>query len=361
MTRPYILFLVDSMNVGGIERQIIELLKGLQRVDNYRPILSILNRGGTWDMKALRIAAKDLGVSRKAYFDLVFPLRLIRRAKEENVRLIHTYGWMSAVVGFFAARWLHIPIVNASIQNATPFVWHHYVGGWFARWSDAALANSRTGLEGYGLEKHPKGLVIRNGVDLERFRDVVPVKYPGPTICMVANFSRNKDHTTLIRALPEILREHPLTGLVLIGRDAGTLEENRVLASDLGVKEHVRFLTNVTQPEPYIAGSTLSVLTSSARGEGISNAILEYMALGNPVIATDCSGNREVVMPGKNGFLIPHGAPSTLAECVIDMLRKPELAKCMGQAGKDLVQREFSLDRLVAQHTALYTKLLSSV
>jgi glycosyltransferase involved in cell wall biosynthesis len=360
MISPPILFLVDSMNVGGIERQVIELLKGLRRSGRYRPLLTILNRGGTWDTRALQVAEGDMGVSREFYLDLGFPFRLYHRAKEEGTRLIHTYGWMSAVTGFLVARQLGVPVVNASAQNASPFLWHHHIGGWFARWSDAAIANSRVGLQGYGLEEHPRGLVIRNGVDLERFRDVTPVDYPGPTICMVANFSRNKDHATLIRALPEIRREYPEAGLVLIGRDAGTLEENRALNRRLGYVEYVRFLTDVTRPEPYIAGSTLCVLTSSAKGEGIANALLEYMALGKPVIATDCGGNREVITPGENGFLVPGGMPIPLAERAIHILGSPGLARQMGQSGRELVQRAFSLERLVAQHETLYATLLSS-
>lgn len=94
-------------------------------------------------------------------------------------------------------------------------------------------------------------------------------------------------------------------------------------------------------------------------GEGLSNVILEYMALGKPVIASNLGGNPELVEHGVNGFLLDDHRPGTIAGAVLALLNNQQLAADMGQKGRRKVEREFNLEQMVNQYAELYRNLLA--
>jgi len=230
------------------------------------------------------------------------------------------------------------------------------ISRWAAYHADVIVANSQAGLDSFGFQNHPRARVIYNGVDLSRFIGIETSPENQSTVCMVANFSDKKDHITSIYALPLIMKSFPDARLVLVGHDAGTLESTRNLVNDLGLSQAVRFVTDTLNPEPFIAGSQICILTSFT--EALSNSILEYMGMHKPVIATANSGNAEVVDSGKTGFLIPPNSPEILAEHIIRLLRNPELARSMGKAGYKRLVEIFSLERMVDSYEDQYSSLL---
>jgi glycosyltransferase involved in cell wall biosynthesis len=144
----------------------------------------------------------------------------------------------------------------------------------------------------------------------------------------------------------------------LVGKDLGTLAESRQLANDLGLRDAVQFITGTVQPERVIAASQVCVLASPS--ESLSNAVLEYMALGKPVVATTtCGDTAALIRDSDAGVLVPPGSPQDLAARVIELLRDPERARRMGQAGRRQVQG-LTVHRMVAQYEALYDRLLAS-
>jgi glycosyltransferase involved in cell wall biosynthesis len=219
------------------------------------------------------------------------------------------------------------------------------------------VANSRAGLDAYGLGDHPRAQVIPNGIDLSRFETVVAESRDEPTVCMLANFRALKDHATVIRALPQIRRAVPGARLILVGRDFGTLADNQQLAQRLGVSEAVRFVSDTLRPESFIAASRVCVLASPS--ESFSNAILEYMALAKPVVATEtCGDSAALIRNGESGFLVPYGSSELLAARIIALLNDPQQARVMGEAARRQVQG-FTVARMVAEHEALFTRLLA--
>jgi len=356
---PRILVLADKMAAGGTERQVLGLLAGLRRNGRYGVAFARLDHDAAWDADACALAEVVLPVRRRARYDVTPAWALVRQARAASIRLVHTYGWMAGLAGLFGARTLEIPIVNGGIRATPPTLRvRDRVSRWCAARSDAIVANSIAGLAAFGLETHPKAQVIPNGIDLRRFEGVVPEVFPGPAVCMVANFSRLKDHVTPLRALPHILAAIPDVTFVFVGNDGGTLAASRQLAVELGVERAVRMVTGVLHPEPYVAGSQACVLTSP-EGEGLSNAVLEYMAMGKPVVATDCGGNRAAIRDGETGFLVPGEAAEVVAARVVELLRDTARARRMGEAGRQVVDERFSLDAMVARYEALYDRLLT--
>lgn len=354
-----ILLLCGGMGPGGKERQIIELLKGLKRNNRFRTILAIGHLDGVWEAEAAKWADQVWRIKRLSSYDFVTPLiELIQHSKKEKVDVIHTWGggiW--DLYGWVVARMLHITFIHGGIRSAPLFLnMANKISRWAASHADMIIANSKSGLDSFGFQNHPRSRVIYNGVDLRRFMGIEISPENQSMVCMVANFSDKKDHTTPVYALPLILRSFPEARLVLVGHDAGTLESTRKLVTDLGLSQAVQFVTDTLNPEPIIAGCQLGLLSSYT--EAISNSILEYMGMHKPVIATANSGNAEVVESGITGFLIPPNSPEILAEHIIRLLCNPDLARSMGEAGYQRLVDRYSLERMVNSYEDQYSFLL---
>jgi glycosyltransferase involved in cell wall biosynthesis len=356
---PTILFLTYRLDVGGIERQIVELLKGLKISGRFRSVLGVLDHGGDLDLEARTFADIFLPIQRKTRFDLTVIPALLKEVQNNGVKMIQTFDWLSSLVGLVIARWLGIPIVHSGIQSALPKLpFREYISYFSARLSSSIVANSNAGLKAYRLNHHPLAQVIYNGIDLHRFENLQPKVSVMTSICMVANFSCYKDHVTVIRALNIACKTYPKLELVLVGRDLGTLPACRNLVAELGLISQIRFETQIIHPEPIIAGSDICVLAST-QGEGTSNAILEYMALKKPVVATQCDGNAELIETGRSGLLVEAFSPQAMADGIITLLESPDRACMMGEIGRHKIERVYALDKMISSHICLFDRILS--
>jgi glycosyltransferase involved in cell wall biosynthesis len=148
----------------------------------------------------------------------------------------------------------------------------------------------------------------------------------------------------------------PDTRFVVIGD--GNLKEKLMGYSDsLGLKKSISFMGAVTNPIDHIMKFDVGVLTSES--EGFSNAIIEYMACGVPVVATDAGGNSEIVISGENGYLVAAGNPAIMAEKVLFLLTNPSHAREISRANREKVARYYTVAGMVEQHQAYYQGILA--
>jgi len=142
---------------------------------------------------------------------------------------------------------------------------------------------------------------------------------------------------------------------VVVG--GGDLENAlRRRASSLGIEKDILFVGTVCNVLPYLEAADVGVLSSLS--EGLPNAILEYMAMGLPIVATDVGGVGELM--GKDaecGFLVPPRQPTTLAERLLLLIRSPELRTCMGRCARLRAERLFDAQRMVVSYEHLYNDL----
>lgn len=353
--------IIGRMGDGGKERQLLLLLKILKQHKDIVTHLLVMNSGGEREEEAAHFADKLVVLRGRKKIDLLSPLKkLIQLIREDQIGIIHTWG--SGVwdfIGLLAGRWCQIPVFHNGIRSAPD---HLNIYNRFTRFSakfaDAAAANSRAGLKSFKLLDQPNSQVIYNGLDTSRFEGIQVVE-EGHNLCMVANFRPGKDQLSLILAMPEVLKYFPDAILTLIGHDYGTLSENLILVDELGISEAVKFITDCTNPEPIIGANQIGLLATDAseHGEGISNALLEYMALSKPVIATDSGGTPEVVIDDVTGFLVRPGSHEAISEKVIYLLKNPAEARKMGIKGKSTVKEQFSLTKMERDYINLYYKL----
>ena len=120
----------------------------------------------------------------------------------------------------------------------------------------------------------------------------------------------------------------------------------------------IKFLGKQDKVEEIVSLFSVGVLCSSVNGEGISNAIMEYMVLKKPVVATDCDGNRELVVDGETGYLIPRGNAKELVAKIIQLLDDNDLAQRLGNAGYIRIVDKFTLEKMTLNYVSLYQRVL---
>lgn len=206
---------------------------------------------------------------------------------------------------------------------------------------------------------------IPNGVDIRRYspasleekqrlRADLRLPQVGPLVIFTGRLHYQKGIDVLIRAWEQVWRVHPRAHLVLLGEDqeGGKLQK---LAGDLGIERSVHFLGHIEPALPYLRAADLFVLPSFF--EGLSNALLEAMACGLPVITTNIGGTCEVIRPGLDGLLVEPGDQAALAERLIDVLGDEALAERLSRQARQRVEEEYTADRTAARYAALYARL----
>jgi L-malate glycosyltransferase len=205
--------------------------------------------------------------------------------------------------------------------------------------------------------------VIHNGMGVDKFsrarrsRDqVLPGADHGKLIVLVGNMQSDvKGHPLLISAAPAIVREFPDTRFILAG-DGEKRQQFEDQVNALGLTQSFLFLGRRNDIAEILACCDIAVLPSKA--EGLPNAVLEYMAAGLPIVASNVGGNSEIIRDGVTGRLIaPQDAPA-LGEALLGLLRDPGLARGIAESGQAYVRQNFSFERLIEETDLLYSELL---
>ena len=174
---------------------------------------------------------------------------------------------------------------------------------------------------------------------------------------MVANFTPNKDHAVFVEMACRICDLRDDVTFVTVG-DGATLRQVR----DSVPPEHsprLKFLGKRRDVESIANLFTVGVLVTNSRlhGEGISNALMECMALGKPIVATNDGGTPELAVEGQTGFLVPSHDAGVLTDRVLKLLNNPELACQFGMAGRRRIETAFSLDAMTNAYLCVYRRL----
>lgn len=356
-----VLMVIDTIKAGGKERRMLELLKRLI-VQQYEIELVVLSNEIRYDdYFGLGITIHQ--VARRHKFDLAGFWKIFGIARRFRPDYIHSWSSMSSVFALPAAKLLGIPFINAMIADAPQQV--HPRHKWRAQitfpFSDHILSNSKAGLRSY---KAPAGRsdFIHNGFDFQRtesvnggqkLSDQLGISTPY-VVGMIGRLHGHKDYDTYLDAALELVHQREDVSFLAIG-EGPRLPELRERYEKAGMGRII-FTGRLKNIESVIALFDIGVLTTNLglHGEGISNAIMEYMALGKPCIATDGGGTAELLLDGKTGYLIAEGDRQALATKINFLLDKPEQAREMGERGKQRIREHFSMDRMTEEFVTLY-------
>jgi glycosyltransferase involved in cell wall biosynthesis len=207
-----------------------------------------------------------------------------------------------------------------------------------------------------------KMVVIPSGIDTERFQPLPPARFKArlglsedrAVVGVVTRMRTRKGVEEFIRAMARVRGGHPQAHGVIVG-EVSLDEGLQTLVQTLGLESHLTLLGRRTDmPEVY---SAFDVFVLPSHDEGMSNAILEAMAMEKPVVATDVGGTGEVVRHGHSGVLVPPKDPEALAAAISDLVSQPARAGEMGRLGRRIVEEGFSAHAMVRQMEQLYLEL----
>jgi glycosyltransferase involved in cell wall biosynthesis len=200
--------------------------------------------------------------------------------------------------------------------------------------------------------------VLSNGVDVGRFAVVPPVDHQSPRfsmrVGMVANIRHVKAPEVFVHAAAILARLHSDIFFEIAGTDDEKLAQR--LAEDLQIQQRV--IVRGTVPDIASFLSTLDVAVLCSHSEGLSNSVLEYMAAGRPIVATNVGGNNELIEDGIHGLLVPAGHSEALARAVDLLLKDRAMAARLGTAARARAEQTYSLAAMVRRHESFYHKLV---
>lgn len=351
-----LLYLVGQLGAGGLERQLYYLLQAMDR-RRYKPAVVVWNYSDK-DIYVHRL--RSLGVP--LYFSLdklsrVEKLSALRRlVRELGPEVVHSFSFYTN----FAAWWATLgarAIPIGSIQQ--DFVTERRTSGRVlgqlsGRLPATQISNSlpaKNAAEQFSWLSKPRRIyVVRNPLDMDVFR-LFPLPQNGPALLAVGRLSPEKRWDRLLGSVA-LVAARGLKFSVRLAGDGPLREELKSLARNLGVDTRVEFLGLRHDVPALLRESTFLVHTADA--EGCPNVVMEAMGCGRAVVATDAGEIPYLVEDGKTGFVVRRGDDARLIEAIAKLITDRDMCRRMGESGRAKAEKEFRLDRFVAEMLAAY-------
>jgi glycosyltransferase involved in cell wall biosynthesis len=378
-----VLCVIGSLNVGGAERHLAQVLPRLDR-RRWNPIVYCLSERG--------ILAEELETSGIPVF--TSPLSHLAGSRFRSLRLAsiaastlklsqlmhrfaptiaHFFLPAAYILGGPASLLTRVPIRIMSRRSLNNYQQGHPFSAQIElalhKRMTAILGNSRRVIEQLRIEEKvpPEKLgLIYNGIDLRAYRNngrrgsvraSLNIDPNALVFIIIANLIPYKGHRDLLTAFGMVSKELPRNWrLLIVGRDDGIEAELRQLTFSLGLSHNVLFLGPRRDVHDLLESADVSLLSSHQ--EGFSNSVLEGMAAGLPSIVTDVGGNAEAVIDGKCGLVVPSKAPESFAAAIKRIADNSELRATWGRNARLRVEQNFGIDTCVARYEALYDALV---
>ena len=364
-----VVYLIGSLARAGAARHLLQLVRALDR-SRFEPRVVCLSEPGelAGDFRAARVAVADLAVPSIRH-PLFLPRlsRLLTALRRPRPEVLHTYLFPSNVFGALAGRAARVPVVITSRRSMSEIdtarqVLAYRLTNWAADRIVAvseAAARSAARREGQPVGRYS---VIENGIEIAPYmqgRDpglkkrLFGLQDAEPLVGLVSNFRAVKGHEDFLE-MARLLRESGSRArFLIVGDGPGRREaEERVAARGLG---EAFIFAGLREDIPDVL-RCLDVFVYPSHSEGISNALMEAMAAGCPIVAARCEGNE--ILLGRSGRLVPPGDPSTLARETARLLENRSEASELGDAAQQRARKEFTAERMARAFEGLYMDCL---
>jgi len=359
-----ILFFIEGLRSGGKERRLLELIKYLSVKKQYNLLLVMMTDVVHYqEMTNLNIEVKIIKRKYISKDPRVFYL-FYHLCKQYRPDAIHAWGNMPAFYAVPTSIFLNIPLINSQITDAIkpPLGFGYVTRKINFACSDIILANSKAGLICNKLDGY-RTKVIHNGVFLSRFEGPydcsliknvlgIQTRY---SIVMVASFSHLKNHDLFLELAKYYSEKRKDLTFVAIGDG----ENFNYIKQRLKMENITNVILTglIDNVEAAISVCDIGILLSPF-GEGLSNAIIEYMALRKPVIASNKGGNPELIQDGHSGFLLENDNIENISVFVDKLLGDDVLRMKMGEYGRRIIEESFAIDKMMRDLEAVYSKYI---
>ena len=379
-----LLFVIGSLDRGGAERDLFLVTPALRKRGHNVRIQVLTVKGELApevEASGVRVVAPPLARltgclppwMRTRVQILLGGCQLVCHLLAWRPDAVHFFLPQAYVVGGLASLIARIPVRIMSRLSLNHYQRRHRllarVEYRLHRYMTALVVNSRAVrlnlLEEPGVDASRVHLIY-NGLDpavpvrrgqRDTIRNTLGLAPDEIVMILVANLIPYKGHSDLLEALGIAAASMPSAWRVLcVGRDDGIGDRLRSCARTLGLNGRVAWLGSRSDVPQLLAACDVGLLCSHE--EGFSNAVLEGMAAGLPMIVTDVGGNAEAVVDGVCGYVVPPRSPQAFASALVSLVRDKAARERMGRAARQRVEAHFSLDRCVDEYEALYGRLL---
>jgi glycosyltransferase involved in cell wall biosynthesis len=381
MKKLRVFFFIDSFRVGGMHKQILYLLKYLNRQE-FEPVICISSSNGGLSSEYVQSGCKIIDLKWKRSMDVSMVPRLVKALYSVNPDIVFITEAQNLIY-FRIARmfWYKRKFAQVGSFRALTFwftsknVIHKILDNIVSRWlyasSDKVVVNSNAMKDHYStilkIKNDKEIAVIFNGFDPdfsitkspEVLRNELMIGSTEIVIIMIARLDPWKDFKTFFKAAKIVLEQKEDIRFIILGD--GILKES--LKMDLlylGIQKKFIMLGERVDIYNYLNLSDIAIL--STFGEGFSNSLMESMALGKPVIATDVGGNSETL--GKNGvsgYLIPPASPEFMADKLLLLAENKSLREEIGKNGKLHILNLCGMDKFILAYESLFRDSAKSV
>lgn len=364
-----IMHIVLSMGYGGLEQIVAKLIKKAD-VNKFESMVCCLDRSGPLleELKKDNIKTYVLG-NRRGPLDLRLLVKITTLLRKEKIDIVHSHSgciFYGAVAGILAnVNGIIHTDHGRLIPDRKGLIIEDRLSSFFLNKFIGVSEDLTKYLKNTVGIKEEKLLTIINGVDTDIFhpingtykkeiRKIFGIVSDEKVIGTVCRLEPVKNICLLINCMKHIIKEIPACKLIIVG-DGREKEKLIKLTDELNLTKSIKFLGERSDIEKVMRLFDIFVLPSLS--EGTSMTILEAMASGLPVIASEVGGNAKLIKDGENGFLFPLNEPNLLIQKIIDLLTDNEKLKTMGLQSRKIAEESFSFDRMKESYENLYLSI----
>ncbi|MGB9689578.1 glycosyltransferase [Thermogutta sp.] len=362
-----IVHIIPTLDQAGAEKQMTTLVCQLRR-RGWDVRVAVLTRDGPYRAELEAAGVPVFYVNKQGKVDFSALIRLRRWLEEVKPTIVQTWLFAANVYGRIAAKQAKVPHILTSERCVDLWKswWHFVFDRYLSRWTDRIVVNS-SGVASFYVSRgvpQEKIVVIPNGMAIperpvgSRESLLLELKLPADArlVGVVGRLWPQKSLRDAIWAEDLLKRIRDDVHLLIVGDGP----ERRALeryCEHLEITDRVHFLGH--RRDALRITAHLDVFWNTSRYEGQSNSLMEAMALGIPVVASDIPGNRDLVVHGETGYLVPRGFQfrAGMAKYTKKILEDPELASRLGMAGRERIATHFSVEQMVEAYEALYRAL----
>ncbi|MBO5208763.1 MAG: glycosyltransferase [Lachnospiraceae bacterium] len=333
-----IVFVIPDMPGGGTERVVAYLANEYAKRNIETAILLFAGNQRAYPLdKKIEVVTvgNPSGGKLSARLDRIRKMRLYYKQNPScQIWSFSVMGAVFSVVATLGMRREHAFLVSE--RNDPNRYEHPKIRNFFYRFADVIVCQTKDAIESFPKGIQKKAIVIPNPIDVGDLQPHIGEREK--KVVAVGRLEPQKNHKLLLQAFAKFIAKHPEYTLDLYGK--GELEaELKEMAAELGIDMFVNFIGFSDRVKEEINSAAMFVLSSDY--EGISNSMLEAIALGVPVVATDCpiGGSKAYIEDGVNGFLVPVGDVEALAAAMEKLADNPELSRRISAEGSKLREK----------------------
>jgi len=366
-----VLHVMTKLPVGGVENQLLTVL-GKYDKSRFSPFVCSLSDKGPIGIEIEKLGIEVVTVNKlRNRFDWSIVKDVCRIIKEKDISIVRTHQYHANLYGRLAAKKARVPCIVASVHNVYTRdrkLHRRLLNRYLARFTDKVVAVSgavKDDIMKYDALKEDKLEVICNGVDIDRFSKIdcsalkseLNIPPEVPVIGTVGRLTLQKGQKYLLESISQLKDKFPGIVLLVVG-DGPLRAELERYAEKLGINNNVQFLGTRRDIPELLSAMDIFVLPSL--WEGLVNALIEAMAAGKPVIATDIRPIREIIDSEDAGILVPPEDSGAIFGAVELLLRNKDIADKIAATAQERVFSSFNIENTILNYMELFNNILNS-